>query len=357
MRETELRQSEGADTAARMIGFLGELSEPLLPAAERADLLILFSLLSSLALNESANPRQRAALCSDGTPVEFSLALDDRGRHALRFVCDAGAPPAAWDGGEGEWFRNLADKVAPRFHGRAEILDRLFAAHLADAPETMPFKVWFGAGASPDSPLTGLVYFNSEWLATPDLIAILAPQVGNDAAAMYLHWAKSIGAGYAGVAYDFDPSGLRKVKLYLRLGAARVRNLEATLEHFPGGAGSRLSGLFDKALGAFPREQRGGTMLALGFSTPSGAVDASVYFHLESWGVPDFEALTPVVRRLLDGWGLGFESSLAQGPHGCAPTLLSLSTSGDSDRLAIYFRPRLAPRLAATMTPPAMAAT
>lgn len=355
MIETAPRHGDGADTAARLIGFMGELSQPLLPAAERADLLVPFSLLCSLAMNERENARRHAALCSDGTPVEFSLTLGDRGRHALRFVCDVGAPPPAWDGGEEEWFRELADQVAPRFDGRAETLDRLFAAHLAGSPSEMPFKVWFGGGASPDVPRTGLIYFNSEWLTTPDIVAILAPLIGADAAAMYHEWARSIGLGYAGIAYDFDTAGLRKTKLYMRLDAARVRDLESTLEHFPGEAGARLPGLFEKAFGATPRGRRGGAMLALGFSAASALPDASAYFHLESWGVPDFAGLTPIVQRLLDGWGSGFDSGLGQGPRGCASTLLSLSDSGERERLAIYFKPRLAGRPAAA-APVAMAA-
>ena len=357
MIETAPRPSSGIDTAARLIGFMGDLSEPLLPVAERADLLVLFSLLSSLALGEARNTRRRAALCSDGTPLELSLSVDDRGRHALRFVCDVGAPPSAWDGSENQWYRELADKVAPRFDGREDLLDRLFSAHLADAPPAMPFKVWFGGGASPGAPRTGLVYFNSEWFRTPDLIAVLAPHVGADAAAMYRDWAKRIGVGFAGVAYDFDAAGLRKTKLYLRLNAVGVRNLETMLGHFPGDAGARLSALFEKSFGAVPRLRRGGVMLALGLSSPSASIDASVYFHLESWGVPDFAGLAPVVQRLLNGWGGSFDGSLAQGPQGCGATLLSLSASGQRERLAIYFKPVLTGRPVSAEAAPAMAGT
>ena len=96
-------------------------------------------------------------------------------------------------------------------------------------------------------------------------------------------------------------------------------------------------------------------MLALGFATPSGAPEASAYFHLESWGLPDFAALTPVVQRLLGGWGTDFGSEVPEGPRGCAPTLLSLSASGERERLAIYFKPRLTVRLVPIVAPAAMA--
>ena len=70
-------------------------------------------------------------------------------------------------------------------------------------------------------------------------------------------------------------------------------------------------------------------------------IEATVYFHLESWGVRNFVGLTPIMRRLLGGWGFDLDSSLSAGPRGCAPTLLALSVSDQRRRLATYFKPLL----------------
>ena len=120
---------EDPDAASKLVAFMGELTEPLLADRERYEFLVLFSLL-----------------------IRFP-------RCALRSA------------------DHLADKLTPQFEGSRETLDRLFEMHLRGAPDSSRFRVWFGAGAAPDSPRVGMLYFNAEWLSAADVVNILAPHV------------------------------------------------------------------------------------------------------------------------------------------------------------------------------------
>ena len=335
---------EDPDAASKLVAFMGELTEPLLADRERYEFLVLFSLLSGLAFAKPKGADRRAALCSDGTPLEISLSLDDQGRHALRFVCDVAAGMPGEVESQRIWLRDLADKIAPQFEGSRETLDRLFEMHLRGAPDSSRFRVWFGAGAAPGSPRVGMLYFNAEWLSAADVVDILAPHVRPQDAPTLLDWPRACGADYKGVAYDLDSGGLRKVKLYLRPEVVGVRKLEAMLRHFPGDAGQRLRRLFEEAFSAANRARSGSFLIALGLPARSSTLEASVYFHLESWGVRDFAGLTPILRRSLGGWGFDLENTLSAGPRGCAPTLLSFSVSGERERLAVYFKPVIGER-------------
>jgi len=319
---------------------MGDLSAPLLPERERYEFLVLFSMMSGLAFAPPPANHRRAALCSDGTPLEISLAFDDHGRHSVRFVCDVAAsmPDTV---NQRRWFRELGDKLVPRFEGSGDTLDGLFEKHLSGAHDSSRFRVWFGAGAAPGSPRIGMLYFNAEWLSTADVIHILTPHVRTADASTLLAWPAACGTDYKGIAYDFDASGLRKVKVYLRPDVVGSRNLQALLPHFPGSAGQKLLRLFEQGFDAADRARKGSFVLALGLPTHPSTVEATVYFHLESWGVQDFALLTPILRRLLAGWGFDLDRALSAGPHGCAPTLLSLGLSGQRQRLAIYFKPLL----------------
>jgi hypothetical protein len=337
------------DVAAQLTTFMAELTEGLLPARERYEALVRFSLLTGLAFARLDDPR-RAALCSDGTPLEWSLSIDNRGRHALRYVCDvaAGMPDDAK--AQGEWFRSLAEKVTPRFPGSSTLLDRLFKMHLHGAPDSARFKVWFGAGLSAETPRTGMLYFNTEWLRRTQVIEILAPHFPSENTGALAAWADAARADYDGIAYDFDPAGVRKVKVYLRPGSA---GLETCFKLLPGAAGPTLSRLIKDAFGANRRSRRGGFMVALGLPAHSTEVEASVYLHLESWGVHDFAGLTPILRRMLGNWDIDLGPGLSRGPRGCVPTLLSFSTAGDRPRLAVYFKPLLTQPYAEPVIPTA----
>src|SRR5579871_2019710 len=131
---------EDPDAASKLVAFMGELTEPLLADRERYEFLVLFSLLSGLAFVEQKRADRRAALCSDGTPLEMSLSLDDQGRHALRFVCDVAAGMPRERESQRIWLRDLADKLTPQFEGSRDTLDRLFEMHLRGAPESSRFR-------------------------------------------------------------------------------------------------------------------------------------------------------------------------------------------------------------------------
>ena len=353
MLQTSPQSSEFVDAATGLVTFMAGLSEPLLPPREQREFVTMFAALSGLALATPERDFQRGKLCSDGTPIECSFALDDEGRHALRFVCDVSAAARITDGSPHPWFRDLAEKIVPRFEASREELDRLFAVHLANAPPSMRFQAWFGSGAAPGARRTTLIYFNTQWLTTPDLFAILAPYIPSQNLSVLGEWLEACDTQCVGTAYDFDSDGLCKIKLYVRLDAERVRKLETMLGHFPGNTGSKLLGLFTKAFDPSDFAQRGGAMLALGQPMRSASLDASAYFHLESWGVPDFVGLAPTLQRLLCTWGVDFDDGLSEGPSGCAPTLLSLSASGERERLGVYFKPLLPRQLVGTRkTPP-----
>jgi hypothetical protein len=332
---------EDSQVASKLVAFMGELTAPLLPERERYELLVMFSLLSGLAFARPQATHRRAALCSDGTPLEISLALDDQGGHSVRFVCDvaAGMPDTATN--QRQQFRDLAEKVVPQFDGSHDTLDRLFEMHLSGARDSSRFRVWFGAGSAPGSPRIGMLYFNAEWLSTVNVIDILAPHLRLSDTGILSAWPAACGEDYKGIAYDFDATGLRKVKLYLRPNGVGASILQGLLKHFPGNAGHRLRRLFEEGFGVANRARRGGFVLALGLPVQPSTVEATVYFHLESWGVRNFVAVTPILRRLLGGWGFDLDSSLSAGPRGCAPTLLSLSVSDQRQRLALYFKPLL----------------
>jgi hypothetical protein len=83
-------------------------------------------------------------------------------------------------------------------------------------------------------------------------------------------------------------------------------------------------------------------MTALGMPVHDPQLETTVYLHLESWGIGDFTSLTPIIRTVLGGWNIDLDASLSNGPRGCAPTLLALSTSAGRSRLAVYFKPALA---------------
>ena len=330
--------------SSRLIAFMGELTA-LLPERERYETLVLFSLLSGMAFAEGRPVDRRAGLCSDGTPLELSLAINDQGRHAIRFVFDvAGGVP---DGTSGvRQLRDLADKVVPRFDEATDTLDRLFDRHLEKARATTRFKVWFGAGAAPGQPRIGKLYFNTEWLSVSDVLDILAPHIRPGDAAAITAWPAACGTDYAAIGYDFDIAGMRKTQLYMRpdgVGAAKLLEL---LGHFPGHAGDELWRLFERGFGSFDRARAGSFVLSLGLPPRHAAgdvdIEAKVYFHLPSWGMPDFVAVAPVLSRLLGGWGVDLDSdNLSAGPRGCAPTLLALGISRHSQRLALYFKPLL----------------
>ena len=184
-----------------------------------------------------------------------------------------------------------------------------------------------------------MLYFNAEWLSAADVVDILAPHIRPQDARTLLEWPRACGADYKGIAYDFDAGGLRKVKLYLRPDVVGARKLEGMLRHFPGDAGQRLRRLFEEGLSPANRARRGSFLVALGLPARSSTLEASAYFHLESWGVQQFAGLTPILRRSLGGWGFDLENSLSAGPRGCAPTLLSFSVSDERERLAVYFKP------------------
>lgn len=349
LRQAPPRAGADVKLLGSLLSFMAEWTTPLLAEAERNELLAIFSLLTSLAFAPTGVNR-RAALCSDGTPLEISLALDDRGRHAIRFVCDvaSGLTPQL---GVNQSFRELADAVVPRFKGRVEALDSLFDRHLSGAYASSRFHVWYGAGFAPGIPRMGKLYFNTEWLSAAEIYSVLASHIGFQEVRVLDRLPVIASSQHAGVGYDFDASGLRKAKLYVRTPIFDPEDVLGITQRFCGARLDCFRRLLDQSIGSLGVGSRTGTsILSIGFLSPSTKHEVKIYLHLDSWGLPDFQSVAPTLKRLLEGWG--FDATALErspGPRGCAPTLLALGVDDDREMLSLYFKPLLQQTLDAAL--------
>src|SRR5690242_4186998 len=146
---TAVSALEPAYVCDALAGFVDRWTQPLFDADEHVTIPRVFSQLISRVFNEDRQAgTQRSQLCSDGTPVEFSLSFDSLNRFAIRYVCDTtnGTTP------ESEWtpaLRRTADIVVPTEWQSSALLDRLFEKHLAGVPMENRFRVWHGSGFAP----------------------------------------------------------------------------------------------------------------------------------------------------------------------------------------------------------------
>jgi hypothetical protein len=334
-----------ASTARAELGALmARLTPVALEAAGREQFLRVFDQLLALAYREPQNLARRSQLCEDGTPVEMSVAIDNRGRVGTRAVCDvAGGLPDVHEARVPAQLRALAGALAPDFPGSGAMLDEMFARHLAERRPSSRFQVWYGAGVAPGKPLLIKLYFNAEWLDADGLRDALAPHLPPAIVERCLRLPAAAGSRYKCVAYDVGADGPGKIKLYLEPTAGAPADIRAMLDRCAEAGGERLDDLLTLCLGDLPRRW-GQFALVLGLivgrERPDVAFEPKIYVHLKSWGAPDFAAVRPVMARLLRRWGFeprGF--GLGPGPRGLEPTLLGIGRSGAREGMALYFKP------------------
>jgi len=327
---------------------LGALMARLVPAAieaaRREHFLRIFDRLVALAYREPQNSARRSQLCDDGTPVEMSVAIDNRGGVGTRVVCDvAGGLPDVPEVLEPAQLRALAGMLAPDFPGSKAMLDNMFARHLAERRPSSRFLVFYGVGIAPGKPLLIKFYFNTEWLDADALRGALAPHLPPALLERCVRLPAALGARYKGVAYDVAANGFAKIKLYLEPTAGAPTDMRAMLDRCTEAGGERLDDLLMLCLGDLPRRS-GQFALALGLvmgrERRDVAFEPKVYMHLKSWGAPSFSAVGPLMLRVLRHWGVDApDFGVGAGPYGLEPTLLGIGRSGSREGMALYFKP------------------
>ncbi len=323
--------------------FFAAWIEPLFPRDEQTRMLEGFAFLVDRAFAAPLGPgSRRSNLCADGTPLEMSLALDNSGRWAIRFVCDVAAGSTA-DESIG-FHRALADRVIPDSGSRAEELDWLFGKHLSGALESSRFRVWYGMGFAPQHMDVGKLYFNTEWLSAVQVHEIaarfLSPEMLDGLASIPLLKRES----YVGVGYDFDRAGLRKLKTYVRLAGLDVAALESSVDCHCRGRQGRFRQLLERVAEACGRPYEDSFVASAGYVPRWGKREFKVYLSLAAWGIRDFAATAPLLQAILAGWGFQAGTlDTSPGPAGCVPTLLAIGVDDDRELASIYFKPELDP--------------
>jgi len=328
--------------AASLSSFFAAWIEPLFPRDEQQRILESFAFLVDRAFTDPIpQGRRRSNLCADGTPLEMSLALDDRGRWAIRFVCDVAAADAS-DGDSIGFHRYLADRVIPDYGSRAAELDWLFARHLSGALESSRFRVWYGMGFAPGQMELGKLYFNTEWLSSiqvQDIMArLLSPEVLDGLVSIPLLETEP----YAGVGYDFDHVGLRKLKVYVRPAEFNVGALVRSVGCHCSGRESSFRQILDRVADARGSPYKGNFVASAGQVPRLAKREFKVYLPLAAWGIRDFASTAPLLQAILAGWGFRTGAlDTATGPARCVPTLLAIGVDDDRELASIYFKPEL----------------
>ena len=330
-------------TIQSLAKFLCSWTSSLFPPQEHGEMLKSFNLLTSMAFGTGGQKKLlRSNLCSDGTPLELSLALDDFGRFAVRFVCDVNYGIVPYPS-LNESFRAFADSVVPSHNGRSEMLDHLFKAHLAAAKEEARFRVWYGAGFSPERPSIGKLYFNTEWLTLSEILNVASDLVTPGDIKTLANLSILTTWPVVGVAYDFDSEGLKKVKLYVRPHQLR---LDSLLDVVRSVCPERI-GAFCQILTSVcgPPEgpiMRGNPVLSVGILPRSNAKEIKLYLQLADLELSSFQALAPLIQRTASGWGYSINfPDAAVGPQGCSPTVFALGVDDEREMLSMYFKPDL----------------
>jgi hypothetical protein len=340
-----MKSASGGAVARALCGFWDRWTGAILPAEEQPEAQGIFQALVGRTFPQSDGSRPRSNLCSDGTPIELSLALDNFGRFAVRFVCDA----VYEDLEDAQLRRALRDcgslTVSPQWPCWP-ILDSLYERHLEDSPRSSRFKMWHGAGFAPGAPRMAKLYFNTEWRSREEILEILAGFLAADDLGELSDSAFLWSGSRAGVGYDFDASGTRKVKAYVRLPEFRLDAILREAEKHCSTQYASFSELSKLVAGWRPFPGASNCVVSLGFLPRHRFHEFKVYIPVQVWGVHDFPALGPVMEKVLQRWNLGSGFALTSpGPAGFAPTLLSFGVDDSREMMSLYFKPELPSQL------------
>jgi hypothetical protein len=312
-----------------------------LPHEARPEAQRIFKGLVGRAFSPACHSR-RSNLCSDGTPIEFSLALDSLGRFAIRFVCDI------WDENledaeAGSAMLEFGSIAASRDWSCWPTLESLHHLHLQGAPASSRFKMWHGAGFSPGLPRVAKFYFNTEWRSQDETRDILASLLSSEEVAelsdstfhRLKHW--------AGVGYDCSQTGIGKVKAYARFAEFRLDEMLPEVTRHCARQSEAFCDLANLITDGNPFAGTSNCMASVGFFPRHRFHEFKAYVPFEAWGIHQFSEITPMMQRVMARWGIDGGLALASnGPGGFAPTLLSFGVDDTRETVSLYFRPAFA---------------
>lgn len=280
----------------------------------------------------------RAELCADGTPVEFSVALDSHGQVAARFVCDVA--DARLELTElRQSLRDAAKYVIPSSWSCTPKLDELFARHLSGVRSSTLFKMWHGAGVSPGKPVMGKLYFNCEWLSQKEVLTAISVAAGEDAEQLVAASPYFQTLGCAGVGYDFSPHGLHKVKVYVRVPQFDLSLALLEARGLPSIDHERCQELLSVITRSVTLSAPN-YVFSLGFLPRLGLQEWKVYLVLGDM-YADICSAGSILSVILNRWSFTAPQFDFSGPSRFKPTLLAAGVDGQREMASLYFRPFL----------------
>lgn len=328
----------------RIAAFLTQFTRDLLSQSEQREALDVFVGLTRECLaDEAALERWKSELSFAGTPIEFSVAVDEDAAVSVRFAVDT-VLDSAESSESVKTLRSRADLVIPCAQDRAELLDQILDRHLSATPRDAGSCLAHGIRLSPGKTRAGRLYFQTWRQPREDVHVLLSSLLHPDD--MKLLRTSSLGSlGVLGVAYDFNDQGLARIKIYSWTeGQARETAVAAAREFL----GSRADSLYDTLelvsrhkhpLWSIPR-----ICVGVGFRPEGDYRDLKLSLPvLPQWGWNRFHHIQPVVWKILRQWGIPVPE-VAADPEARPqwrffPSWLSVDASPKGESLSVYFLP------------------
>jgi len=327
-----------------MAAFLNRFTADLLSPAERKEALELFIGLTGECLaDEAALGKWNSLLSFAGTPIEFSVAVDEDAAVSVRFAVDTLLDPS----GSSESLKTLrsrADLVIPCCQDCADLLDQLFDRHLTVTPPDAGSCLAHGIRVSPGKPRAGRLYFKTWWQPREDVHRLLSSILHPDDMKL-LRSSSLANLGILGVAYDFNDRGLGRIKIYSWTEMQARETAVAAAREFLGSKADSLADTLElisrdkHPLWSIPR-----ICVGLGFRPEGNYRDLKLSLPvLPQWEWKRFHQIQPVVWQILRKWGIPVPEVSADPEARPAwrffPSWLSVDASPKGQSLSVYFLP------------------
>jgi hypothetical protein len=319
--------------------FVNRITNPFLTEQQRQEAWDVLTKLTSRSMPQYLEGRPgRSGMCTDGCPMEFSLAFDELGNTEFRYVIDAGdvTIPVLE---RTPTYREFADAAVPNAKGHAALLDFLFDRHLDGMPANYLFRVWHGAGFAADKPRTGKLYFNTEWMP-PARLRELTTTVFKD------KWLEdslellALTDGLHLLGYEFNSSGITRLKAYSRWSWLDSQKIQDRAQQLLGVPSNDLAHVIERISPFMGEHAHKPCIVVFSVQQASNQRQLTVYLPLEAWGASSPRVIAAVIEELL-GFSVNAPFAGEDRLTGIVPTVLSFRAAGQQRRAALYFRPDL----------------